>query len=45
VSTESREDHIHKAKPWHGLREFLKEYAIIVARLPPPVASQANLRL
>ena len=21
---------IHKPKPWHGLREFLKEYAIIV---------------
>ncbi len=21
---------IHKAKPWHGLREFLKEYVIIV---------------
>ena len=21
---------IHKAKPWHGLREFLKEYTIIV---------------
>jgi hypothetical protein len=22
---------IHKPKPWHGLREFLKEYLIIVA--------------
>src|SRR5476649_319958 len=21
---------IHKPKPWHGVREFLKEYAIIV---------------
>jgi hypothetical protein len=21
---------IHKPKPWHGLREFLKEYVIIV---------------
>jgi hypothetical protein len=21
---------IHKPKPWHGLREFLKEYLIIV---------------
>ena len=21
---------IHKPKPWHGFREFLKEYAIIV---------------
>ena len=21
---------IHKPKPWHGVREFLKEYVIIV---------------
>jgi len=21
---------LHKPKPWHGLREFLKEYVIIV---------------
>ena len=29
---------IHKPKPWHGVREFLKEYLIIV------VGAQTALR-
>ena len=31
---------IHKPKPWHGVREFLKEYAIIVGALTALAAEQ-----
>src|ERR1700760_3248000 len=31
---------IHKPKPWHGLREFLKEYAIIVVGVLTALAAE-----
>jgi hypothetical protein len=31
---------IHKPKPWHGLREFLKEYAIIVVGVLTALAGE-----
>jgi len=32
---------IHKPKPWHGLREFLKEYLIIVVGVLTALAAEA----
>ena len=32
---------IHKPKPWHGLREFLKEYAIIVVGVLTALGAEA----
>ncbi len=31
---------IHKPKPWHGLREFLKEYVIIVVGVLTALGAQ-----
>ena len=31
---------IHKPKPWHGWREFLKEYAIIVVGVLTALAAE-----
>jgi hypothetical protein len=31
---------IHKPKPWHGLREFLKEYAIVVVGVLTALAAE-----
>src|ERR1700743_647028 len=31
---------IHKPKPWHGLREFLKEYLIIVVGVLTALAAE-----
>ena len=31
---------IHKPKPWHGVREFLKEYAIVVAGVLTALAGE-----
>src|SRR6185312_7597539 len=37
---------IHKLKPWHGVREFLKEYLIIVVGVLTALgAEQAVVRL
>src|SRR6185437_10385130 len=32
---------IHKPKPWHGLREFLKEYVIIVVGVLTALGAEA----
>jgi hypothetical protein len=34
---------IHKPKPWHGLREFLKEYLIIVVGVLTALSAEAGL--
>jgi hypothetical protein len=34
---------IHKPKPWHGLREFLKEYLIIVVGVMTALAGEAGV--
>jgi len=34
---------IHKPKPWHGLREFLKEYLIIVVGVLTALAAEAGV--
>jgi hypothetical protein len=34
---------IHKPKPWHGLREFLKEYAIIVVGVLTALAAEQGV--
>jgi hypothetical protein len=34
---------IHKPKPWHGVREFLKEYLIIVAGVLTALAAEAGV--
>jgi len=34
---------IHKPKPWHGLREFLKEYVIIVVGVLTALAAEAGV--
>ena len=34
---------IHKPKPWHGVREFLKEYAIIVIGVLTALAAEAGV--
>ncbi|HLZ75864.1 hypothetical protein [Phenylobacterium sp.] len=34
---------IHKPKPWHGLREFLKEYAIIVVGVLTALAAEQTV--
>lgn len=34
---------IHKPKPWHGLREFLKEYLIIVAGIATALAGEQTV--
>jgi hypothetical protein len=33
---------IHKPKPWHGLREFLKEYLIIVVGVMTALAGECG---
>src|SRR5690242_748023 len=32
---------IHKARPWHGVREFLKEYAIIFVGVLTALAAES----
>jgi len=32
---------IHKPKPWHGVREFLKEYLIIVVGVLTALAAES----
>jgi hypothetical protein len=32
---------IHKPKPWHGLREFLKEYVIIAVGVMTALGAEA----
>jgi hypothetical protein len=34
---------IHKPKPWHGVREFLKEYVIIVAGVLTALAAEQSV--
>ena len=34
---------IHKPKPWHGVREFLKEYLIIVVGVLTPLAAEQGV--
>jgi hypothetical protein len=34
---------LHKPKPWHGLREFLKEYLIIVVGVLTALAAEAGV--
>src|SRR5215472_7945665 len=34
---------IHKPKPWHGLREFLKEYVIIVIGVLTALAAEGGV--
>ncbi len=34
---------IHKPKPWHGLRDFLKEYAIIVVGVLTALAAESGV--
>ena len=34
---------IHKPKPWHGVREFLKEYAIIVVGVLTALAAEQGV--
>jgi hypothetical protein len=34
---------IHKPKPWHGLREFLKEYLIIVVGVLTALGAEAGV--
>ena len=34
---------IHKPKPWHGLREFLKEYVIIVVGVLTALAAESGV--
>jgi hypothetical protein len=34
---------LHKPKPWHGLREFLKEYAIIVVGVLTALAAEQGV--
>jgi len=34
---------IHKPKPWHGLREFLKEYVIIVVGVATALSAEAGV--
>jgi hypothetical protein len=34
---------LHKPKPWHGLREFLKEYVIIVVGVLTALAAEAGV--
>ncbi len=34
---------IHKPKPWHGVREFLKEYVIIVVGVLTALAAEAGV--
>ena len=36
---------IHKPKPWHGLREFLKEYVIIVVGVLTALAAEQAVEL
>jgi len=31
---------VHKPKPWHGVREFLKEYVIIVVEVLTALAAE-----
>jgi hypothetical protein len=35
---------LHKPKPWHGLREFLKEYAIIVVGVLTALAAEQGVQ-
>jgi hypothetical protein len=35
---------IHKPKPWHGLRDFLKEYAIIVVGVLTALAAEQGVQ-
>jgi hypothetical protein len=34
----------HNPKPWHGVREFLKEYAIIVIVVPTALGADAMVQ-
>src|SRR4051812_29022396 len=34
---------IHKPKPWHGVREFLKEYVIIVVGVLTALAAESGV--
>jgi hypothetical protein len=34
---------IHKPKPWHGVREFLKEYLIVVGGLLTALAAEQGV--
>ena len=34
---------IHKPKPWHGVREFLKEYVIIVVGVLTALAAEQGV--
>ncbi len=34
---------LHKPKPWHGLREFLKEYLIIVVGVLTALTAEAGV--
>jgi hypothetical protein len=34
---------IHKPKPWHGVREFLKEYVIIVVGVLTALSAEAGV--
>src|SRR6185312_12615321 len=34
---------LHKPKPWHGFREFLKEYAIIVVGVLTALAAEQGV--
>ena len=36
---------IHKPKPWHGVREFLKEYVIIVVGVLTALAAEQAVEL
>ncbi len=36
---------IHKPKPWHGLREFLKEYVIIVVGVLTALGAEQTVEL
>src|SRR6185437_6611981 len=43
ASSRGRRMDIHKPKPWHGLREFLKEYAIIVVGVLTALAAEQGV--
>src|SRR3954468_15162722 len=42
IPREPRMD-VHKPKPWHGVREFLKEYAIIVVGVLTALAAESGV--